>query len=210
MKTKPGVVALLLEAGADPDVVNNQSKTPLDLAISGAKDEIIDLLLEAGAAVEPPADGMQLAVALLIISFVLMFFEVLLPGMVLGACAVLSLFASVAVAYSNTDHGNIFLIIALVSLAVFAVGFVYWFPKSYMGRNLTSNSAVGDLGIDLSELINKTGSAYTNLRPSGTAVIGDDRVDVVTEGTFVEKDRPVKVVAVEGQRVVVREVEFLT
>ena len=154
--------------------------------------------------------GMQLAVALLIIGFVLMFFEVLLPGMVLGACAVLSLFASVAVAYSNTDHGNIFLIIALVSLAVFAVGFVYWFPKSYIGRNLISTSAVGDLGIDLSELINKTGSAYTNLRPSGTAVIGDDRVDVVTEGTFVEKDRPVKVVAVEGQRVVVREVEFLT
>ena len=59
MKTKPGVVALLLEAGADPDVVNNQSKTPLDLAISGAKDEIIDLLLEAGAAVEPPADGIH-------------------------------------------------------------------------------------------------------------------------------------------------------
>ena len=130
--------------------------------------------------------------------------------MVLGACAILSLIASVAVAYSNTDHGNIFLIIALVSLAVFTIGFVYWFPKSYMGRNLTSTSAVGDLGIDLSELINKTGSAYTNLRPSGTAVIGDDRVDVVTEGTFVEKDRPVKVVAVEGQRVVVREVDFLT
>jgi len=50
MKTRPGVVALLLEAGADPDVINNQDKTPLDLAISGSKDEIIDLLLEAGAA----------------------------------------------------------------------------------------------------------------------------------------------------------------
>ena len=153
---------------------------------------------------------MELAIVLLIIGFVLMFFEVLLPGMVLGACAILSLIASVAVAYSNTDHGNIFLIIALVSLAVFTIGFVYWSPKSSMGRNLISSSAVGDLGIDLSELINKTGSAYTNLRPSGTAVIGDDRVDVVTEGTFVEKDRQVKLVSVEGQRVVVREVDFLT
>jgi len=59
MKTRPGVVALLLEAGADPDVINNQDKTPLDLAISGSKDEIIDLLLEAGAAVEPPVDGIH-------------------------------------------------------------------------------------------------------------------------------------------------------
>ena len=148
---------------------------------------------------------MQLAVALLIISFVLMFFEVLLPGMVLGACAVLSLFASVAVAYSNTDHGNIFLIIALGSLAVFAVGFVYWFPKSYMGRNLISTSTVGDFGIDFSDLINQTGSAYTNLRPSGKATIGDQRVDVVTEGTMIDKDTPIRVVTVEGNRVVVRE-----
>ena len=59
MKTRPGVVALLLEAGADPDVINNQDKTPLDLAISGSKDEIIDLLLEAGAAVEPPVDSIH-------------------------------------------------------------------------------------------------------------------------------------------------------
>ena len=149
---------------------------------------------------------MQLAIALLIIGFVLMFFEVLLPGMVLGACAILSLIASVAVAYMNTDHGNIFLVIALVSLAVFAVLFVYWFPNSFMGRKLTSTSAVGDLGIDLSELVNQTGLAYTNLRPSGKATIGDERVDVVTEGTMIDKDTPIRVIAVEGKRVVVREI----
>ncbi len=59
MKTRPVVLALLLDAGADPDVVNNQAKTPLDLAISGSKDEIIDLLLEAGASVEPPVEGIH-------------------------------------------------------------------------------------------------------------------------------------------------------
>ena len=149
---------------------------------------------------------LELAIALLVIGFVLMFFEVLLPGMVLGACAILSLIASVAVAYMNTDHGNIFLVIALVSLAVFAVLFVYWFPNSFMGRKLTSTSTVGDLGIDLSELVNQTGSAYTNLRPSGKATIGDERVDVVTEGTMIDKDTPIRVIAVEGKRVVVREI----
>ena len=148
---------------------------------------------------------MELAIALLVIGLVLMFFEVLLPGLVLGVCAVLSLFACVAVAYSNTDYGTIFLIIALVSLAVFTIGFVYWFPNSYMGRNLISTSTVGDLGIDFSDLINQTGSAYTNLRPSGKATIGDQRVDVVTEGTMIDKDTPIRVVTVEGNRVVVRE-----
>ncbi len=129
---------------------------------------------------------MEMAIALLVISFVLMFFEVLLPGMVLGACAILSMIASVALAYANTDYGNVFLVIALVLLMVFTVGFVYWFPKSHMGQKLTSTSTVGDLGIDLSDLINHTGSAYTDLRPSGNATIGDRRVDVVTEGTMMQ------------------------
>ena len=148
---------------------------------------------------------MEMAIGLLVTGFVLMFFEVLLPGLVLGACAILTMIASVVVAYMNTDHGNVFLIVVLVSTAIFTVCFVMWFPKSTMGQKLASSSAVGDLGIDLSELVNQTGSTYTDLRPSGKAVIGEDRVDVVTEGTFIEKDRPVKVVAVEGNRVVVRE-----
>ena len=148
---------------------------------------------------------MEMAIGLLVTGFVLMFFEVLLPGLVLGACAILTMIASVVVAYMNTDHGNVFLIVALVSTAIFTVCFVMWFPKSTMGQKLASSSAVVDLGIDLSGLVNQTGSTYTDLRPSGKAVIGEDRVDVVTEGTFIEKDRPVKVVAVEGNRVVVRE-----
>ena len=148
---------------------------------------------------------MEMAIGLLVTGFVLMFFEVLLPGLVLGACAILTMIASVVVAYMNTDHGNVFLIVALVSTAIFTVCFVMWFPKSTMGQKLASSSAVGDLGIDLSGLVNQTGSTYTDLRPSGKAVIGEDRVDVVTEGPFIEKDRPVKGVAVEGNRVVVRE-----
>ncbi len=149
---------------------------------------------------------MYLAIALLLIGLVLMFFEVLLPGMVLGACAILSLIASVALAYANTDYGTVFLIITLVSLVVFTIGFVCWFPNSYMGRKLTSTTAVGDLGIDLSGLNNQTGTAYTDLRPSGKATIGDQRIDVVTEGTMIDKDTPVRVVDVEGNRVVVREI----
>ena len=148
---------------------------------------------------------MELAIGLLVTGILLMFFEVLLPGMILGACAVMAMVASVVVAYSNTNYGNIFLMLALVSTTVFTVCFVVWFPKSAMGQKLSSTSAVGDLGIDLSELINQSGSAYTDLRPSGKAVIGDERVDVVTEGAYIEKGRPIKVVAVEGKRVVVRE-----
>jgi len=41
------------------------------------------------------------------------------------------------------------------------------------------------------------------LRPAGMALINGRRVDVVTEGAMIERDTPVRVVAVEGMRVVV-------
>ncbi len=50
------------------------------------------------------------------------------------------------------------------------------------------------------------GPALTQLRPSGVALINGQRVDVVTEGGLIERGAAVKVVTVEGARIVVREV----
>lgn len=58
-----------------------------------------------------------------------------------------------------------------------------------------------------SELIGKIGVTLTQLRPAGTAKIGDMRYDVVSEGSFTDIHTAVKVIFVEGTRIVVREVE---
>ena len=147
---------------------------------------------------------MALATALLVLGLVLLLLEILLPGAVLGTCAILSLIASVVVAYMTTDYGTHFLIVTLVTAFCFIVGFVKWFPRSFIAKQFVSTSTSGDIGIDLSELVNQTGPAYTDLHPSGKAFIGDQLVHVVTEGTFIDKDTPIRVVAVEGTRVVVR------
>ena len=56
------------------------------------------------------------------------------------------------------------------------------------------------------ELLGVEGEAMTELRPSGTMLINDERLDVVSEGSFILKGTRVKVVKVEGARIVVREV----
>ena len=50
------------------------------------------------------------------------------------------------------------------------------------------------------ELLDQTGAALTNLRPSGIALINGRRVDVVTEGSLIERGTPVKVIAIDGHR----------
>ena len=49
------------------------------------------------------------------------------------------------------------------------------------------------------------GIADTPLRPAGVVRFADQRVDVVTEGEFIEKGTQVKIVKIAGNRVVVRE-----
>ena len=141
---------------------------------------------------------------MLVVGLALLFFEILLPGLILGTCALLTLVASVFAAYTKTEYGHLFLGVTVVSLASAIIWFIKCFPSTKMGRQLASTSTVGDLGIDFTDLINQTGMAYTDLRPSGKATIGDQRLNVVTEGSFIEKDNSVKVIAVEGNRVVVR------
>jgi len=55
----------------------------------------------------------------------------------------------------------------------------------------------------LRQLVGQEGMTLTTLRPGGAAMIGELRVDVVTQGKFVEPNTAVKVIQVEGSRVVV-------
>ncbi|RMF58445.1 MAG: nodulation protein NfeD, partial [Calditrichaeota bacterium] len=59
---------------------------------------------------------------------------------------------------------------------------------------------------DYSRYVGKKGVALSPLRPAGAGLFGNERLDVVTEGEFVEKDTPIQIVRVEGYRLVVRAV----
>ena len=94
----------------------------------------------------------------------------------------------------------------LVGLIIGVLCWLKFFPESRIARRFISQRTVGELGVSKPELVNCTGVTITQLRPSGTAFINGKRVDVVTEGGLIEQGASIKVVAVEGLRVVVREV----
>jgi membrane-bound ClpP family serine protease len=80
------------------------------------------------------------------------------------------------------------------------------FPKTPMGRRLMLDKDARDwksTDVAKRDLAGKEGIAHTMLRPVGTAVIAGQRLDVVTRGEIIEANTPVKVIEVEGNRVVV-------
>ncbi|MFH1022089.1 MAG: NfeD family protein [Planctomycetota bacterium] len=57
---------------------------------------------------------------------------------------------------------------------------------------------------DTRSLVGKTGVAETTLRPAGRITINGETYDVVAQGDFIEAGKPVRVTAVEGNRILVR------
>jgi membrane-bound serine protease (ClpP class) len=103
----------------------------------------------------------------------------------------------------------IFLII-IILLAAFMImvrSMKYgWLSRSDLVQTGTAvNPVRSDATMDFSYLAEKTGTTLTPLRPSGKALIEDKEYDVVAQGAFINKGVEVKVVEVEGARIVVRE-----
>ena len=55
-------------------------------------------------------------------------------------------------------------------------------------------------------LLGAIGVAATTLRPAGKAQFGDDYLDVIAEGDYVNPGSRVQVIEIEGNRIVVKEV----
>ena len=81
------------------------------------------------------------------------------------------------------------------------------FPKSPWGKRIIlSGDAAGWDGFDPSqaELLGKEGTSRTPLHPGGIAMIEGRRVDVVTRGEMIPANQQIRVLQVEGNRVVVK------
>lgn len=110
------------------------------------------------------------------------------------------------------SYAVIQLAISLVATLVLIYGLSKFLPKTNMWNrliletNITAKSGYGTEISDLDHLISKEGTALTDLRPSGTAVFNNKRYDVVTQGEYIVKGKNVKVLSVEGSKVVVGEI----
>ena len=131
-----------------------------------------------------------------------------------------SIVGGIVVAYSNYGPvvGSIYLItMVIITPAIIAIYFKI-FPKSFVGKWLilggvaqsgkltgtTSDSRGEDKISEQDELVGRTGTTVSMLRPSGTVRIEGKRYSVVTGGEFVDRGEVVVVTRVAGNRIHVR------
>jgi membrane-bound serine protease (ClpP class) len=150
---------------------------------------------------------------LFIIGVILLVIEIFVPSFgIFGILGILSLFGGVVLAAYDTERAMLSLGIAtVIAIIVVALIVKYFKHRGVWNRFILKDEMKTEHGYvsaaDRKHLLGKTGQSVTPLRPSGTAMIDDIRVDVVTGGDFIASGKKIKVIQVEGNRVVVREIK---
>lgn len=139
--------------------------------------------------------------------------ELFLPGGIIGVIGLLAVISSFFMASNNVVYMAISLLIALTASIVLSILMIRVYEKkmNFFKRIILTDSTSTEKGYvsnkNRLELIGGEGVTLTPLRPSGTIVVEDERIDVVSEGGFVPKGRKVRIIKTEGAKIVVRELE---
>ncbi len=152
---------------------------------------------------------LPLSVGLVVLGVLFLLAEVFVPGMVMGILGGLLVLAGVV---GGFQHGVMEGLLLLLAGVVGGLGLgwlgIKFFPRSPAGRRLILQQDGKEWqGYDDANraLAGTRGTSHSPLRPAGIAVIDGRRVDVVTRGEMIEAGRPVEVIEVEGNRIVVKE-----
>jgi membrane-bound serine protease (ClpP class) len=174
--------------------------------------------------------AVELAIFLFVLGVVFLLLEVIIPsGGLLTLLALSSFGLSVWRAAATEGAGAAWalgVIAPILTVAILYFGLKY-IPRTRLGRGLVlyspndeggeqaptasqSSAVTAEGGTDqdrLLPLVGQEGVAQSYLRPVGIVLIDGRRIDCVTEGAMVDAGARVRIVAVEGNRVVVRRVK---
>ena len=138
----------------------------------------------------------------------LMILEVFLPGFGLPGISGLVLIAA-GIVMAAIQHGMLMAVVILLVVIALLALVVSWVMRSAARGDYHSEIFLKDKDElntreDMQVLIGKTGRTTSVLRPAGIGDFDGVRLNVVTEGDFIERDMPIEIVSVDGTRIVVR------
>lgn len=128
----------------------------------------------------------------------------------------LGIFLSLIKQPSTTSRAQLmqaFYTLNLTIVITFVIVVLFWkfLPKTGLWKRVVLDFSETKKGgfqsaTSLEPYLGKTGKTTSCLRPSGKAIIKGTSVDVISEGEFIDKDKKIKVIKVETNKIIVKEV----
>ncbi len=153
------------------------------------------------------------AILLFLLGIILLGIEALVPGFGLpGLGGIISIIVGIVLAAPSWEAGIASLVMAIVGTIILVLlSFKVLTKRRFWDRLVLGTKYNKEAGYipqkeDFNRYIGKQGEALTILRPAGTVLLEDGtRLDVVTDGGFIQKGERVEVIGAEGIRLIVRE-----
>lgn len=137
--------------------------------------------------------------------------EIFIPSLgLLTAIALGLFFYSLYIIYTiSTTVGIIFTGFDVTMIPVLIIFGMKILAKSPLAlkKELSKKEGVVSQKETIETYLNVKGISVTDLRPAGMALINSERMDVVTDGEYIEADTPIIVTGVNGNRIIVEKSE---
>jgi len=154
-----------------------------------------------------------LSIILFLGGIILVVLELFVVGAILGIIGMLSIIASFLLIGDNVAKMGVFVAICLIIAIVEWVILVKFLKKTIpiFSQVVLHDSTNKESGYtshdDRSHLVGQTATTLTELRPSGIIIHHGKRIDAVSDGAFIKREKEVRIIEVEGTRVVVTEIK---
>lgn len=150
-------------------------------------------------------------ILLMITGFILVGIEITLPGFsVPGILGIICLVCSIFLTAQTILQGLLLTICIIGVLGIMLAIVLKRLTKGNVAKGIIltdeQNKKDGYISsTDLNYLLNKEGTAVTDLRPSGIAEINGKQVDVITQGNYVTKGTKIVIYEIQGSKLLVKE-----
>ncbi|MCU7556880.1 NfeD family protein [Macrococcus capreoli] len=153
-----------------------------------------------------------LSIILFIGGITLVVLELFVVGAILGLLGTGCIITSFLLIGDNISKMGFFVTICIIIAIIEWVILVKVLKKSIpiFSKVVLYDSTSKESGYtshdDRSYLLNQTATTLTELRPSGIIIHEGQRIDAVSDGAFIKREQQVRIIEVEGTRVVVKEI----
>ena len=197
------------------------AQSPTDSQLVELDDRVDDLEFRMGRAESAIRDSAESGAVLFLFGVILLFVEIFVtPGFgVLGIGGLILILAALLNAMTLPDPGIPWipvptsfdglmpalrqLLIALIGTGGIALLTGRLLPKSHLPIILDEKEMFKNVDVEAADRVGDVGRALTTLHPSGSAIFSDERIDVITNGEYIDKETPIRIIATHGNRIVV-------
>ena len=152
-----------------------------------------------------------LPIAMIVFGVILVIVEMFIPGFgVPGTLGIILLIAGIGLQAKSLMEAILLVIIVLAVLGVALAFALHSATKGIISRTplilkARLNREQGFRATeDMEVFLGKVGRTLTTLRPTGSADFDGVKLDVVSDGEYIEPGCPVEITKVEGRRILVR------